>query len=313
MTDQTTRLEVLRAVYTDIPIRDQRDTMERPFFSLAKRPRMTPIEYNVGATTVRVSPSEHGIATIWDADILIWAATQITEALDRGAQASRTIQFHPHELLKGIRRQLGGDQYQKMLDAIRRLHTTTVETNIRPPAGRAKRASFHWIEAWTADESPDGKPLGMTITLADWLYEGIVEEGGILSIHEDYFILTGGIERWLYRVARKHAGRQENGWQFTMRQLWGKSGSAARLSDFAIDVRKIVTANKLPEYTLSISRNGEGEEVVSMIRRSLLDVSDERYEVPRHARRRHAGGIRQPATVFQAQEERQGKRRKCRT
>ena len=36
-------------------------------------------------------------------------------------------------------------------------------------------------------------------------------KGGVLTIHEDYFLLTGGIERWLYRVARKHAGQQEGG------------------------------------------------------------------------------------------------------
>jgi hypothetical protein len=35
------------ACYADIPIRDQRDTMERPFFSLAKNPRKVPIEYDV--------------------------------------------------------------------------------------------------------------------------------------------------------------------------------------------------------------------------------------------------------------------------
>ena len=55
-------------------------------------------------------------------------------------------------------------------------------------------------------------------------------KGGVLTIHEDYFLLTGGIERWLYRVARKHAGHQEIGWQFTVRQLYEKSGSAARVS-----------------------------------------------------------------------------------
>jgi len=305
------QLDFFNAAYADIPIRDQRDTMERPFFSLVKRPRMTPIEYSVGGATVRVASGEHGIATIYDADILIWAATQITEALDRGAEASRTVRFHPHELLKGIRRQLGGDQYHKLLDAIRRLHTTTVETNIRPP-GRTKRASFHWIEKWTAEESSDGKPFGMTITLAEWLYEGIVEEGGILSIHEDYFLLTGGIERWLYRVARKHDEKQEGGWQFTMRQLWQKSGSSARPADFAIDVRKIAAANDLPEYTLGISRNAKGEEIVSMVRRSVLDVADERYELPRSARRRHAGGITQSAAVFRAPADGQGRGRKRR-
>lgn len=51
---------------------------------------------------------------------------------------------------------------------------------------------------------PDtGEPTGMTITLPDWLYSGVVNRGGVLTIHEDYFLLTGGIERWLYRVAKK--------------------------------------------------------------------------------------------------------------
>ena len=70
--------------------------MERPFFSLSKSPRKTPIEYNVNGTMVKVSPvEEYGIATIWDADILIWAATQITEMMDRERHPSRKMQFHP--------------------------------------------------------------------------------------------------------------------------------------------------------------------------------------------------------------------------
>ena len=73
---ESEQLDIFQACYADIPIRDQRDTMERPFFSLAKRPRRTPIEYAVNGTSVKVSPvAEYGIATIWDADILIWAAT----------------------------------------------------------------------------------------------------------------------------------------------------------------------------------------------------------------------------------------------
>ena len=120
MDDQ--QLDIFEACYVDIPIRDQRDTMERPFFSLAKSPRKQPIEYNVNGTVVKVSPvDEYGIATIWDADILIWAATQITEVLDRGGTPSRKIQFHPYTLLKGIRRGVGGDQYKKLQLALRRL------------------------------------------------------------------------------------------------------------------------------------------------------------------------------------------------
>ncbi|HVC99202.1 MAG TPA: replication initiator protein A, partial [Pirellulales bacterium] len=71
--------------------------MERPFFSLSNKPRFTPIEYHVGDTWVEVSANpKFGLPTIWDADILIWASTQITEGIDREQAPSRTIQFHPH-------------------------------------------------------------------------------------------------------------------------------------------------------------------------------------------------------------------------
>ena len=125
----------------------------------------------------------------------------------------------------------------------------------------------------------------MTITIPEWLFKGIVMKGGVLTIHEDYFLLTGGIERWLYRVARKHGGHQEIGWQFTMRQLYEKSGSTARFSDFALDVRKIVDANTLPEYCLGLHRNDSGDEVVNFLRRNRLGVNDPEFQPDRNPRR----------------------------
>ena len=63
---------------TDFPLRDQRETMERPFFSLAKRKRIKPIEYENDGVWVKVEPHQnYGMATIWDADVLIWATSAI--------------------------------------------------------------------------------------------------------------------------------------------------------------------------------------------------------------------------------------------
>ena len=40
-------------------------------------------------STIRVEAvPDHGMATIWDADILIWAASQIVEARDAGLRTS---------------------------------------------------------------------------------------------------------------------------------------------------------------------------------------------------------------------------------
>jgi len=74
-----------------------------------------------------------------------------------------------------------------------------------------------------------------------------------------YFQLTGGIERWLYRVARKHAGRQPKGWHFEISHLHEKSGSLVRVSDFALQIRRIAARQPLPGYRLRIEWQGRRE------------------------------------------------------
>ena len=76
----------------------------------------------------------------------------------------------------------------------------------------------------------------------------------MLTIDPAYFKLTGGIERWLYRLVRKHGGRQREGWRFDFAYLHRKSGSLARPSDFACDLRALVARQSLPGYVLSIER-----------------------------------------------------------
>src|SRR3546814_12057242 len=62
----------------DLPLKDQREVMERPFFSLQKRKRLKPIEYRSpdGEAWVKVEAMPaSGMATIWAAAILICAAS----------------------------------------------------------------------------------------------------------------------------------------------------------------------------------------------------------------------------------------------
>ena len=150
----------------DLPLRDQRETMERPFFSLAKRKRLKPIEYTSpnGEVFVNVFPNqEFGMATIWDADILIWAASVLNDRRKRGENdLPRTLSFHPYDLLKTIGRETGGRQYQLLREALGRLQSTTIVTNIRVKRGKKQR-QFSWIEGWTDLVDDDGKQSrGMT-------------------------------------------------------------------------------------------------------------------------------------------------------
>jgi plasmid replication initiation protein len=88
----------------------------------------------------------------------------------------------------------------------------------------------------------------------------------VLTIDRAYFDLTGGLERWLYRLVRKHGGRQDGGWSFDLKHLHAKSGSLSPLKHFAYDVREIVRRERLPGYRLVIERGLRGAERLSFTR-----------------------------------------------
>lgn len=244
------------------PNRDQRDLMERPFFSLSKSRRVTPILYSAGGVEVEVhAVPEHGMASIWDADILIWAGSQIVDAANAGLPTSRFFRFTPYQLLTSVGRGTGKQQYDLLKRALTRLQSTAVSTTIRN-GPQWRRHRFSWINEWEERILPSGRCEGMEFVLPDWFYQGVIDRSLVLSIDPAYFQLRGGIERWLYRVARKHAGRQPRGWAFQFRHLHAKSGSLARPSDFALDLRRIVARQPLPGYALTIEHDTAGAEML---------------------------------------------------
>ncbi|MGO4287120.1 replication initiator protein A [Bosea sp. TAB14] len=243
----------------DASPRDQRDLMERPFFSLAKAKRVVPILYETGDVRVEVfAVPEHGMATIWDADVLIWAASQIVEAENLGLKTSRFLRFTPYQLLMATGRETGARDYRLLKGALSRLQSTSIRTTIRH-GEHWRRHQFSWINEWEELTRADGRVEGMEFVLPDWFYRGVIDRTLVLAIDPAYFRLTGGIERWLYRVARKHAGRQPNGWAFEIAHLHEKSGSLVRVSDFALQIRRIAIRQPLPGYRLRIERQGRRE------------------------------------------------------
>jgi plasmid replication initiation protein len=202
------------------------------------------------------------------------------ELVNRGQEPSRTIQFHPYNLLQATGRSpKGKNQYDRLRAGLSRLQSTTVKTNIRA-GGYKKIAMFSWLDSWReiVDEKT-GKTQMMELTVPDWLYTGIVEHTGVLSIHHDYFCLTGGLERWLYRVARKHAGMQPNGFFITLPTLHEKSGSEREYRKFKADLKKIVQRDELPEYHLTLIEQTEGgEPTLHMVRRSKLHHTDPAFK-----------------------------------
>ena len=255
------RLDAFIITEEGINPRDQRDLMERPFFSLSKSRRTTPILYKASDVEVQVfGMPEHGMATIWDADVLIWAASQIVAAENRGLKTSRLLRFTPYQLLTAIGRATGATEYRLLKGALSRLQSTVIATTIRNDE-HWRRQQFSWINEWAEMKTLSGRNEGIECVLPEWFYRGVIDRSLVLTIDPAYFQLKGGIERWLYRIARKHAGRQARGWSFEIRHLHAKSGSLARLSDFALDIRRIALRQPLPGYRLTI-QCGDGRELL---------------------------------------------------
>jgi len=257
------QLDLFRSLPGDLAPRDAQDLMAYPFFSLAKSKRLAPIDFKAGSIVIRVEAvPEHGMATIWDADVLIWAASQIVEARDTGLRPSRLMGTTPYEILNFIGRGVSLRDYDRLKAALDRLQSTTVATSIRQPTER-RMHRFSWINEWKEKADPHGRPLGLELIVPDWFYAAVLDDALVLTIDRAYFDLTGGLERWLYRLVRKHGGRQEFGWSFDFVHLHAKSGSLSPLKHFAYDLRDIVRRQALPGYRLTIEQPASGRERLS--------------------------------------------------
>ena len=244
------QLDLFRALPGDFAPRDAQDLMAYPFFSLSKSHRVAPIDFVAGNIAIRVEAvPDHGMATIWDADILIWAASQIVEARDAGLRTSRLMAATPYEILRFIGRGTSLRDYLRLKAALDRLQSTTISTTIRQPA-EGRRHRFSWINEWKERTDRNGRPDGIEMIVPDWFYQAVLDDALVLTIDRAYFDLTGGLERWLYRIVRKHGGRQRRGWRFDFRHLHQKSGSLSPFKRFAFELRDIIRRQPLPGYTL---------------------------------------------------------------
>src|SRR3984957_12907466 len=280
--DEREQLELFRALPGDLAPRDAQDLMAYPFFSLAKTHRTTPIDYRMNDIAIRVEAvPEHGMATIWDADVLIWAASQIVEARDAGLRTSRLMAATPYEILRFIGRGTSARDYHRLKAALDRLQSTSIATSIRQPNAR-RFHRFSFLLEWKELADRKGGPLGIELILPDWFYVGVLDAALVLTIDRAYFGLTGGIERWLYRLVRKHGGHQSSRRRFALPHLHAKSGSLAPLATFAFEIRDIVKRQSLPGYLLAIEKaNSSAAEVLAFRPRTRTSIAQAVGELAR--------------------------------
>lgn len=80
------------------------------------------------------------------------------------------------------------------------------------------------------------------ITVPEWVYTSVVRNEKtlpLLTLHQDYLLISSGLGRFIYRLARKAAGKTEA--TYSVRELHRRCDSTQELRKFAYDLREFVT------------------------------------------------------------------------
>jgi plasmid replication initiation protein len=279
----------------DVSIKDSRHAMAVPFLSLSKRPRFEPIKYtndNTGDQILVAGAKPFGIATIWDFDIMIWLFGQVATEINNGQKPSRNMAFHAYDCLRGIQRTTGGVDYDRLEAALRRLKSTSIHTNIDNAAPLSD--SVGWLDEVHIKRDRKGRAEHIEVTLSNWIYAKVTDPQRILTLHKNYFLLTSGVAKQLYRIARKMAGHRS--FKISMRELAARAG-ADDYKHFYEQVRQIAALNNdtdqaFPEYRVIIEQKGKGRTLTEMVtfepreyRRALATKAEPKpgYAVPYRA------------------------------
>ncbi len=264
-----------------VAAKDQIDLMARNWFSLTPgRTEAIQHEYvdaKTGQTeTVRITGSaEHGIATIFDQDLLIFAISQWIDAKRVGLEPSRRIHFTPYQFFSWLNIAPHGTAYARLKDVLHRLKMTSIQTTIRSQTAKRNRnrvRQFSWISEWETTEE-QGEVRGVEVVLAEWLFESI-QDFHVLTLDKRYFEIPGTVERWLYLYARKATGGANGIWKETFKNLYLKSASQQDFKYFASALRKLIQKDNLPGLRLEKVSSLKGKDMLRMERTEKRVVAE---------------------------------------
>ncbi len=253
----------------DVGTKDSRSIMDVAVFRLSKKDRRAGevIHYTLPDGQVTVSAGAAGMASVWDYDLVLMAVSHLTEAMNRyregkGEKPGRVFRPHVADVLKFCRRADGGKQKDDLVQTCIRLNTTHVAVQRTKKAKNGRTVTVSEGEAlisrYKVIKSESDKPEYLEIELADWMFREIAEgkNPDVLTVHPDYFLIDPGVGRFVYRLARRAAGKGQAKWAF--QTIYERSGSAGSFKEFCRILRKIIEINDLPEYYLTEDQGQAG-------------------------------------------------------
>lgn len=273
----------------DAPLKDDVNLMDVAPFSLGKTKRGGEIRYELKDCIITIDGSASaGLATVFDYDIFLHMVTSLAEearryrlSQEKGLRTdapARVYRPSSSHILKFCRRSSGGKQYKDLEAALDRLQGTRIKIVNLTGGSRREVVAMPLIQTFKViSKTTTGNIDQVEIGVPDWVYNGVVREKGnpqILTLNAEYFLITQGIGRFIYRLARRAAGKTGLA-RYGLKELHKRSGSMQSLPQFTYQVRKFVESTRVfpfPDYDLELVE-GKREEILVM-RERKPDAAD---------------------------------------
>ena len=226
--------------------------LELPIYSLSKCKTMEIRRIESKHGFINIIPGGHGMPTIWDRDILLFIAGELSRALDKKLPISPVVRFSVMDYLRATHRSFGGNSYTLFREGLSRLHTTSIETDLITN-GKVFTRAFHLIEGYSIlnpnEQKVEESRISVEVRLNDWSLNAILGRE-ILSISPEYYKIQNATKRRLYEIARKGCGHQEK-WAIRLELLYERTGIRSQLREFRYNLKKILAENDLPDYAIT--------------------------------------------------------------
>jgi plasmid replication initiation protein len=241
---------------TDSPlvgkVKGDRNTMVYNFFSLRREKETELPRYDDGKTWIEVVGTKHGVASIWDKELLVYSASLIADKINRDQNPSPRITFTAHDFFVTTGSSPGGSAYERLEESLARLKSTFVRTNIET-GGEGEDRGFGWLDEYKIlyRRGRDGakQMRAVELTLCSWLFRAIVQDKHFLTYSPKYFELPPVAKR-LYEIARSGP---PGGFRMNLTKLRNRVGTTQDLRRFKAELSAYSTHKRsLPGYGLAL-------------------------------------------------------------
>src|SRR3954469_15636210 len=94
--------------------KNDRNLMVYAWFGLNREKQTELPVYDNGKVRIEINGTKHGVANIWDAELLIYIASIIQDRLNRDLPAEQVVSFTAHDFFRITGTKPGGSSYDRL-------------------------------------------------------------------------------------------------------------------------------------------------------------------------------------------------------